>query len=224
MADTKSRLKQSYDAIAERYTDWAVKNSALRIKYLDRLLSLLPPTANNSGPLKALELGCGAGVPVTQTLLASPGGRKFSVVANDLSDSQLALGRAKLGEGPNVGVEWLQGDMNSLEFAEGSFDVVIALYSIIHLPRDEQPEMLRKVAKWLKPGGLVLVNFGIEEVEAEETEDWLGAWMVWSGWGVEGSMGKVKETGLEVVVEEVSPGDGVDASFLWVIARKSVDG
>lgn len=112
--------------------------------------------------------------------------------------------------------------MTKLEFPEGSFDLIIALYSIIHLPREEQVEMMGKVVKWLKKGGVVLVNFGAEESEGNEMDGWMGegGWMYWSGLGAEGSLDAVKKVGLEVVKGEVSDGDGVDANFLWVVGRK----
>lgn len=258
VVDVKSRLKQSYDAIAPAYNAWAMRTSGLRLEFLNRLLHLLPPppppptpatpiTLNGAAPdsesaaaapssspsvLTALELGCGAGVPVTQALLSysssSPGvgGRTFHVTANDLSSTQIALGKQALGgEHDETRVRWIQGDMMDLDFPAESFDVIIALYSLIHLPRGEQIILLGRMAKWLKkkPGGLALVNFGAEEAEHAVMDDWLGpdGWMFWSSWGVETTLCKVREeTGLEVVESKVTTdADGVDASFLWVIMR-----
>lgn len=52
-------------------------------------------------------------------------------------------------------------------------------------------------------------------------EKWLSekGWMFSSGWGKEGSVKMVEETGLEVLVREVRQ-DVVDSPFLWVLARK----
>lgn len=226
VVDVKSRLKLSYDAIAPAYNAWAVRTSDLRLSFLDRLLHLLPtpnsaPDSQSAAPsvLAALELGCGAGVPITQTLLSSPGGCTFHVTANDLSSTQIALGKQALGD-DETRVRWLQGDMMALEFPSQSFEIVVALYSIIHLPRDEQILLLGRIAKWLKPGGLALVNFGAEEDEHAVIDDWMGGWMFWSSWGVEITLQKVRdETGLEVVESKVTDADGVDASFLWAIMR-----
>jgi 2-polyprenyl-3-methyl-5-hydroxy-6-metoxy-1,4-benzoquinol methylase len=220
MSDLKTRLKASYDAVAPTYNTWAASNCAVRLRFLDRLLALLPAApGDDSAVLDALELGCGAGIPVTQILLSAPGGRKFNVTANDLSSTQIALAKETLGED---GVCWVQGDMMGLEFAKCSFDIVVALYSVIHLPRTEQEILMKRIAGWLKPGGLILVNFGTEEAEEDISENWMGAWMFSSGWGTEVTLKKVEEAGLEVVAGEVAQGDGVRAEFLWVIARRGV--
>lgn len=218
-ANLKDRLKASYDTIAPAYNDWTAYTTSLRTSYLNRLLDLLPsPATAPSTPIRALELGCGAGTPITSTLLTSPRGIPFHVTANDLSETQLSIAKANLGSDP-AKVTWLQGDMMALSFPPASFDVIIALYSVIHLPREEQTALIGKIAKWLKPGGLMLVNFGAEESTGTEMKDWLGGWMYWSGWGAEKSLEVVKGAGVEVVMEEVAPEDGVDASFLWVIGR-----
>ncbi|KAL9620225.1 MAG: hypothetical protein Q9160_005234 [Pyrenula sp. 1 TL-2023] len=221
--DLKTRLKASYDAIAPKYNQWTIPHSTTRLHFLDQLLDRLPSTSA-SNPVSVLELGCGCGLPVTEKLLSHP---TFSVTANDLSSAQLALARASLlpdPPGPNDGrLTLLDGDMLALDFAPMTFDAVVGMYSIIHLPRAEQVEMLGKIAAWLKPGGWLLANFGAEEAAGREIRDWLGedkGWMFWSGWGSEGSVEKVREAGLEVVVQEVVE-DVVDAKFLWVLARKS---
>ncbi|KAF2793995.1 methyltransferase [Melanomma pulvis-pyrius CBS 109.77] len=224
-ADLKSRMKASYDAIAPKYNEWTIPHSTTRLHYLDQLLGRLPTTASSpSAPVSVLELGCGCGVPVTQKLLSYP---NFSVTANDLSSAQLALARASLlpdPPGPAHGrLTLLEGDMLALDFPPATFDAVVGMYSIIHLPRAEQVEMLHKIVAWLKPGGWMLANFAAEELAGSEVQNWLEeekGWMFWSGWGSERTLEKAKEAGLEVVVQETVE-DAVDAKFLWILARKS---
>ena len=218
-ADLKSRLKASYDAIAPRYNEWTIPHSTTRLRYLDQLLDHLS-TTTSSTPVSVLELGCGSGVPVTQKLLSHS---NFSVTANDLSSAQLTLARASLLPDPPGRLTLLEDDMLALDFTPATFDAVIAMYSIIHLPRAEQVEMLHKIVAWLKPGGWVLANFVAEELAGREMQKWLEeeeGWMFWSGWGSEGTVEKVREAGLEVVVQEMVE-DVVDARFLWILARKS---
>ncbi|KAH7357991.1 methyltransferase domain-containing protein [Plectosphaerella cucumerina] len=214
--DLKARLKASYDAIAPKYNEWTVPHSAVRLRYLDVLLARLPPAPT---PASVLELGCGCGLPVTEKLLDRPG---FTVTANDLSSAQIALARAALRPDPPGRLTLIEGDMLTLDIPAASLDAVVGMYSVIHLPREEQVAMLGNIARWLKPGGWMLVNFGTEVSEGSEEKEWLGegeGWMYWSGWGVEGSLEKVKEAGLEVVIKEETQ-DATDADFLWVLARK----
>jgi SAM-dependent methyltransferase len=226
-ANLKSRLKASYDAIAPRYNEWTVPHSTTRLRYLDQLLGRLPTTNSSSlsTPVSVLELGCGNGVPVTQKLLSYP---NFSVTANDLSSTQLALARASLLPDPpgsaHGRLTLLEGDMLALDFTPATLDAVVGMYSIIHLPRAEQVEMLRKIVAWLKPGGWMLANFGAEELAGAEQQNWLEeekGWMFWSGWGSEGTVERVREAGLEVVVQETEDDVVDNAKFLWILARKS---
>lgn len=212
----KGRLKESYDAIADKYTAWAMKNADIRIGYLETLLGLLRDHRD------VLEIGCGAGIPTTEKLLAHSA--SFRITANDLSSSQIALGKARLEVITATGadrVKWVEGDMMGLEFTEGSFDVVLGFYAIQHLPREEQVVMLGNVAKWLRPGGYMLINFPAEEDENVVMTGWMGpeGWMYRSAWGTEKYRELVKEMGLDLVLDEVRK-DNVKAEFLWIIAKK----
>ena len=93
-----------------------------------------------------LELGCGAGVPGTE-LLSS---RCRNVIANDISSAQIELAKSRVGA---TNVDFSQEDMTKLEFEPGSFDAVVAFYSIIHLPREEQAILFQNIYSWLRYGG-----------------------------------------------------------------------
>ncbi|KAJ7242454.1 hypothetical protein C8J57DRAFT_1557711, partial [Mycena rebaudengoi] len=71
-------------------------------------------------------------------------------------------------------VEARLGDMIHLDFADGELDAVVGLYSIPHLPREEQAELLRRVGKWVKPSGRLLGTFTGKEIEGSVRMRWLG--------------------------------------------------
>ncbi|KAH8650163.1 methyltransferase [Xylariales sp. PMI_506] len=230
----KQRLKESYDSIAPEYNAWTQPHAELRLKYLNQLLPLLegPKKAGaeaEAAEVKVLELGCGCGLPVTQALLSRP---NFRVVANDLSSAQIDVARANLApegsakEGQEAAqhprLTLIQGDMAALSFPDGSLDAVVGMYSIIHLPLGEQEQLLARIAGWLRPGGYLLANFSEAAIDGVVNEKWLHekGWMYWSGFGAEGTLEKIKQAGFQVVSSEVST-DVVDASFIWVIARKA---
>jgi ubiquinone/menaquinone biosynthesis C-methylase UbiE len=216
----KQRLKDSYDVIAPKYNAWTLPNSENRLKYLDKLIPLLKSADSGSKKISVLELGCGAGLPTTQILLSHD---NFHVTANDLSSTQIEAARENLAS-EDVGerLTLIGGDMTTLTFAEQSFDAVVGMYSLIHLPRAEQGELVVKIAQWLKPGGYFLANFSEEAIEGQVLDKWLDdkGWMYWSGFGAEVTPKKVEEAGLEIVVNEVSK-DAVSSSFLWIIAKKA---
>jgi len=211
----KSRLRDSYDAIAPRYNEWTTIHAGIRLQWLEKLV---PHLLEKNEPVSVLELGCGCGLPVTQKLLSN---HNISVIANDLSSTQIAIAKENLASSANR-ITFLEGDMLTLDLAPEYLEEVVAFYSIIHLPRDEQCTLLEHIAKWLKPGGYLLANFSAETIEGSEMEKWLKedkGWMFWSGWGTEGTIGKIKDAGLNIAISEVQ-GDAVDAMFLWVLARK----
>lgn len=213
----KSRLKDSYDAIAEEYTSWSTKGAAIRLSYLNRLLDLLSPSHRD-----ILEVGCGAGIPTIEKLLARD--PRFRITANDLSSAQIELGKKRLDlvcSGDADRVTWVQGDMMSLNFPDATFDVVLGFYCIQHLPRDEQVVMIRKVAAWLRPGGYMLLNFPADESENVVMTGWMGekGWVYYSGWDTDKYRQILREAGLHLVLDEVKQ-DNVKAEFLWIIAKR----
>ncbi|KAJ5016350.1 27-O-demethylrifamycin SV methyltransferase [Colletotrichum sp. SAR 10_99] len=218
-ADVKARLKESYDAIAPAYNSWTDQQSSLRLEYLEKLMEKLLAAKPLAGQMSlVLELGCGCGQPVTDRLLTTP---DVFVTANDISSVQIEIAKENLAKHGRERVTFVEGDMMALEFSENSFDAIVGMYSVIHLPREEQSEMIRRLARWLKPGGFLLVNFASENMPGVVMEKWLHekGWMYWSGWGTEATLEKLKETGLEILIKDVID-DEADAEFLWVLAKK----
>lgn len=209
----KELSKAGYNSIAPAYLDFVTKLPSPNIAWVNKLLTNIssPPNA------RVLELGCGNGVPCTQHLASKVG----HITANDISSAQLDLATEKLAS--NANVSFIAGDMTELSFSEASFDAVMVLYSLQHLPRDEQPAMIHSVHDWLKPGGLLLCCFGDEDDPGTLMENWLGATMFHSGWGVEKSKELVVDVGFELVEAEVIANvDGKrTVPFLWVLARKN---
>jgi SAM-dependent methyltransferase len=205
--DPKQIVANGYDHIAETYAGWAAgSTSDERTRYAGILLERLPPGA------RVLELGCGAGVPVTQALA-----RRFAVTAVDISARQVALAQRNA---PTATV--LHADMAALSFPPESFDGVIALYSIIHLPRAEHAPLLRSIATWLRPGGLLIATMGVNDMAAGTEDDWLGAPMFWSGFDSATNEALVRESGLRILSarEEAADEDGRPVWFLWIVAEK----
>ncbi|KAH6642830.1 methyltransferase [Boeremia exigua] len=216
----KARLKASYDAIADKYNaHFTSSDDPVRLKYLQVLLSQLQ--TDDQQRATVLELGCGAGVPATRRLLeiASP---VIHVTGNDLSTSQLDLARKNLADFEDR-LTLVEGDMLALKFPDQTFNAVTGFYSIIHLPREEQTQLLRRIAAWLKPDGLLLANFAVEESKVVVQEKWLGedkGWMHWSSWGEQGSAKMIEDAGLKIIFTETKQVGG-DANFVWLLAKKT---
>jgi cyclopropane fatty-acyl-phospholipid synthase-like methyltransferase len=206
----KRIVAQGYNEIAQRYLAWsAFAPSPERMQQLARLLDLLPPDA------EALELGCGAGVPVTQALA-----ERCRVTGVDISAEQIALAERYVPDATLV-----CADMTTLDFAAGTFDAVVAFYALTHVPREEHAALLGKIAAWLRPGGLLFATMGADDSPDMVEPDWLGAPMFFSHFDAEHNRDLVRRAGLDLISAEVLAEDeGREmVEFLWVVARKPGD-
>ena len=207
MSTAKDLVSTGYDTMHGRYAEWADRDTSRRRLYLVR--------AARMGLIKggdALDLGCGTGRHVTASLAAAG----FRVTGLDVSARSIDVARREL---PSV--RFVVGDMAEASFPAGSFDLVTALYSIIHLPREEHGEVLRRVATWLRPGGGLIASLGASCGDAYE-EDWLGVPMYWSSWDQRTNRRLIADAGLEILVDtvETTLEDGQPVAFHWLIACK----
>lgn len=215
----KAVVQSTYDLIAPTYLAWsAPRPTETRAAYIKRLVDLLPPSA------KILELGCGAGVPSTQSIAAHESA--FHITGVDISESQVQLAREHVGGGDVKGkVEFIRSDMMEFEVAEGSYDAVLAFYSVFHLPAPEQGPMMAKMVTWLKPGGFLLFNLNTKAGDSIH-DDWMGGPMFSSGLGIDGNreaMGKALEgKGVKVIEDEVAIEyvGRFEEKFHWFFAQK----
>jgi cyclopropane fatty-acyl-phospholipid synthase-like methyltransferase len=204
--DPKRIVADGYDVIAERYLAWSgLRPSAARLRYLELALELIPPGGD------VLELGCGAGIPMTAALAI---GRTLTGV--DLSATQLAMARRNV---PSA--TFIQADMTALTFEPATFDAVVAFYSLTHVPREEHADLLGRIRGWLRPGGIFLASMGADDEPGDIEADWLGVDMFFSHFGTRANRRLVEQAGLVIERSElaVEPEDRHDARFFWVLAR-----
>lgn len=207
MSSVKDLVSAGYDSMHGRYDEWTGHDTARRRHYLLR--------AARMGLIRggdALDLGCGTGRHATAALAYAG----YRVTGLDVSARSIDVGRREL-----PGVRFIVGDMATARFEPDSFDLVTAFYSIIHLPREEHGEVLRRVAEWLRPGGGLIVSLGTSCGDAYE-EDWLGVPMYWSSWDHHTNRRLITDAGLQVLVDtvETTLEDGQPVAFQWIIACK----
>jgi SAM-dependent methyltransferase len=198
-------VARSYDQIADAYLEWASR-SPLRERWLNQLSGLLPKRGH------VLDLGCGAGIPAARRLTEMG----FSVLGIDGSSRQIALARKNAPQ-----AEFRLGDMASISFPAEGFAAVTAFYSITHVPRAEHAAMFKRIARWLKPGGVLVASLGAMDCP-DWTGEWLGTTMFFSHFDAEANLRLLEAAGLalrqyEVVGEEEN---GRMVEFLWIVARK----
>lgn len=192
-----------YDRIADQYLTTKQADDPIVLAALERLADGLPPTAS------VLDLGCGAGVPATRWLA-----HRFPTTGVDVSARQIGLARQHVPQATLI-----RASMLEVAFAPAQFAAVVALYSIIHVPRDTQPLLLRRIHDWLTPGGLFLATWAIQAWEGTE-ENWegWGAPMWWSHHDAATNLTLIRETGFTVVSAE-ERASGAE-TWLWVLAQR----
>ena len=205
MSDRRSEVvRAGYDRLGDAYVAWAAcVEDDPRAAYVAEFAARLEPGA------RVLDLGCGAGVPTAAQLA-----ERFAVVGVDVSPVQLERARREV-----PGATFLQADIAELNFPDASFAGAVALYSLTHVPRELHADLFRRIARWLRPGGLFLGTLGARG-GADWRGDWLGVEMFFSSWDADVNRRLLRDAGFELVHDEVvtiREPEG-PARFLWVLA------
>jgi len=204
--DPRTIVAAGYDRITAGYLQ-LVESGGMRVrgKYLDVMRERLPDAAG------VLELGCGAGVPMTRELSG-----RFAVTGVELSGRQAALARENA---PAARV--VRGDMTRLPFRDTCFDAVAAFYSMTHVPRADHPALLSEIRRVLRPGGLAVLTTGARDNPDGVDGDWLGAPMFFSHYDGDTNVRLVRAAGFEILssADETELEHGTPVTFRWVVAR-----
>ena len=118
------------------------------------LFGILDPLVAKRKIARALDAGCGTGYfakLVEQRY-------EFPAVAIDYGWEGLQYAR-KLGS-----KRLAQCDVRALPFAPGSFDLVLSMDVIVHIPRGEEMGAIREMARVLAPSGLLAIRVSALDV------------------------------------------------------------
>lgn len=187
----KELVQQNYDRCAPAYE--AARRGTTNPE-LTLLIDRLPRNAH------VLDIGCGAGVPVAQALA-----QRFALTGVDISAEQIRRAQSNVPAG-----RFIQSDIMALDFPAAMFDAVVAFYVIFHLPREEHPELFRRIRTWLKPGGYLLATVTQFSEEAYTEDDFFGGTMYWSNYGLHDYRRILHELGL-IVLDTHALGHGYNA-------------
>ena len=154
-ADTQG----SYDRLAAEYA--ARIYDELKDKPFDReLLDRFALQVKGLGPV--CDLGCGPGQ--IARYLSDRGVEAFGF---DLSPCMLKQARRL-----NPDLEFVQGNMLSIDADDDSWAGIAAFYSIIHIPRAQVVEALAELKRVLQPGGRLLLAIHLGDTVTHSDEWW----------------------------------------------------
>jgi SAM-dependent methyltransferase len=198
-------VREGFDALGERYLAWQLeRETEPRLPYLQRFASEL---ADGS---RVLDLGCGPGVPATKFLA-----ERFDVTGVDVSEAQLALARTHV-----PGARFVRGELAEVSFPDGSFDGITALFVVAHSPRAGHGALFRRIAGWLRPGGLFLASMPALE-RKDFVRNWGGVRMYSSNYDADTTRRLLREAGFELVLDELVALREIPDSppYLWVMGK-----
>lgn len=207
MSDPRSTLVGAgYDAMADTWETWSASiTNDPRSVWLESLLAVLPADAT------VVELGCGNGTTETRKLV-----RRAHLTGVDLSEEQLRRARDRVPD-----AEFVQGDLTTIEFDQGSLDAVAAFYVFNHVPRELLAELFSRIHGWLRPDGYLLATLGVGDTDGWQGE-WLGVPMFFSSYPPETNSQLLRGAGFDLVRDAtvaISEPAG-PVTFQWVLARR----
>jgi SAM-dependent methyltransferase len=201
--DPKTIVRQGYDRISHSYRDDV---GAANLGYPLWLETYLLPCLTAGA--RVLDLGCGNGVPGTLMLA-----ERFEVTGVDISDVQIARARQLVPKG-----KFVCADMTTVAFPPASFEAVVSFFALIHIPLEEQPEILSRISRCLMPGGLFLATVGHRAWTG--IADFYGATMYWSQADAATYVVWLSQVGIDVVEREFIAEDPQNGHELLLGVRR----
>lgn len=104
--------------------------------------------ATEHRPLRVLDAGCGTGGVMTRLAAALP---QAWVVGMDFDSTACGFAREKAGD------RVVNGSINELPFADGTFDLILSADVLCHSGVDE-PRAVDELVRCLAPGGALVLN------------------------------------------------------------------
>jgi len=147
-------VPEAFDAYADRYgeaVDEAIGFAGQEHAFFleakaARLLDLAHRRLGDPSALRALDVGCGAG------LMDGYLGALGRLEGVDVSPEMVAVARRE-----NPGVSYEVADGARLPYEDGAFDLAFAVCVLHHVPPGERPAFAGELRRVLRPGGLVVV-------------------------------------------------------------------
>jgi demethylmenaquinone methyltransferase/2-methoxy-6-polyprenyl-1,4-benzoquinol methylase len=146
-------LQKSYDEEARHYD--ARRYRSAEGQFFSRLeLQVLDLAVQPKRGMTVLDLPAGTGR--ISLGVAASGAR---VVGGDISQGMLRMAASKAPAEPPGRVSFAQMNAEQLPFADATFDVVTSFKFFHLIPNEVKPQLVREMARVLKPGGRLVAEF-----------------------------------------------------------------
>ncbi|KNX39022.1 class I SAM-dependent methyltransferase [Luteipulveratus halotolerans] len=207
--DQVARVREGYNALSRAYRG-DIADDETQTRYAGWLAWVRDHTPAGG---RVLDLGCGNGVPASKWLVDNG----FRVTGVDVSEEMIARAATLVPSAELIRAD--ASDPDAVAFEPGSFEAIVTLYSLIHIPIDRQQPLITRMASWVRPAGIVVATVGHNAWQGRE-QDWLGGSvdMWWSHPDAATYRAWFEQAGLAVVHEELVP-EGTSGHQLMVARR-----
>lgn len=199
----RDRVRKGYEEInfsARQPSDIAIRNEERGM--VDTFVDQLPEGVH------VVDMGCGSGVPYDRFLVE----HGYDVTGIDVAETNIKAAREQVPD-----AWFVQADFSEFE-PDTTFDGLLCLYALFHIPREEHAATLDKFHDMLKPGAPIFITMGTADVE-RMTQDFDGVEMEWSFYDANTNRGLIEEAGFDIHQTELIPDDRGDGEHLWVLAE-----
>ena len=143
-------VKKVYEEIADEYDERipGITENDKRFTETEQafLLSKITPSDH------VLDMGCGTGrftIPMAQIVAR--------VTGLDMSAAMLMKAREKADQ-LGLTIDFREGDMAHLPFEDHSFDVIVCMLALMHIPLENRQRVFLEASRVLKPGGRMVIS------------------------------------------------------------------
>jgi SAM-dependent methyltransferase len=197
--------RDSYNTIAASWDEARRSLSARERPYLDAFLAEFPVGSH------ILDLGCGTGRPIGEHILA----QGHRVTGVDQAERLLDLARSRF-----PAARWIESRIEHYAPAD-HYAGVVCWDALFHIERRCHETLIRRIARWLKPGGKLMLTFGGSEHPAF-TDTMFGQTFFYDSHAPHKELAILREAGFEPLVADFidSPTTGRDKGRYAVVASR----
>ena len=203
--EIKKRIKNSYEK--NNYIEKFRKRELLPFEKMifDKVISLIPKQCN------ILDLGCGNGYPYDYYFCY----QNFNLTGIDFCEKHI-----KEAQRINPQAQYYINDIETYDI-NNKYDLILMLFSLLHLPREKHKDILEKVYNSLNNNGILLLTLRDEDASNIKYKDnFCNEEMLWSYFDYKTYMKMLKEIGFKFIFSENQNKYGIEESHNWVILKK----
>jgi len=143
-------LEGHYDKASDSWHT-TISKLGFETAYADLIDQVQPELAETAAKLKVLDAGIGTGA--FAAAFASRCQQDCDLTGVDVSSEMLRQAEKHI-ESSGTDASFIQGDINDLPFADGTFDIILVAHVIEHMASPEAT--LAELCRVLKPGGVLI--------------------------------------------------------------------